>query len=769
MYPSLFILAFAPTAALSPRRIRTLTIALICALAPGIALPQDGELRLKVEKQLRMAPSRPERDSAKFLEADRLEGEPDKKIVATGNVVLRQRGASIRADRVEYTQPDQTAVATGNVKLERNGDTATGPRLTYDMGADTGEMESPRFDFPKTGERHIATRGAASRAILSENQENYLYDAEYTSCPAPRDDWFLRVNELKVDSARNLGTAYGATVFFLHVPLLYTPYMTFPLDNKRKSGFLSPTFGTSGKSGFEMALPYYWNIAENMDATATPKIYTKRGLQIGGEFRYLEPKFNGEVVGEILPHDRIAERDRYFVGIRHFQKVYDGWNASINAQKVSDDNYFRDLSTRIAATSQTNLPRDAMLAYEDDVWALSARVLAYQTLQDPLNPGSIPIPYRILPRLAASGLKQNWRDLLVDVQAYGEFSNFRHPTLVSGQRAIVYPSLSLPMRRSYGYVTPKLGFHMTRYRLDENTVPGEPTDASRALPIASIDTGLFFDRTTTWGGRAFDQVLEPRLFYLYVPFKDQSRLPNFTTAEADFNFAQLFTENRFVGGDRIGDANQITLAATTRLIESATGLERFRGAIGQVYYFQAPRVTLTGVAENEAKHSDLVAVASSQMARSVSVDLGLQYTPNLQRSQRFVASTQYNPEPGKILNAAYRYARGDRASPDPSLRGIHQVDVSTQWPITREITALARYDWSVQDHKALEGLVGFEYNAGCWQIRAVAHRFITSAQQYSTSFQIQLELTGLSRIGINPFETIRRNISGYRRSDEISP
>lgn len=768
MYPSPFILAFAPAAALSPRRIRTLTLALMCALATDLAHGQDEALRLKVEKQLRMAPSRPERDSAKFIEADHIEGEPDKKIVATGSVVIRQRGASIRADRVEYTDVDQTAIATGNVTLERNGDKAIGPRLTYDMAGDSGEMQTPVFEFPKTEERRSASRGHASSARFSENQENFLYNAEYTSCPVPRDDWFLRVNELKIDSNRNLGTAYGATVFFMHVPLLYAPYMTFPLDNKRKSGFLSPTFGTSGKSGFEAALPYYWNIAENMDATFTPKIYTKRGVQVGGEFRYLEPRFNGEMVGEWLPHDRVADRDRYFLGLRHAQQLWGGWTGGLNLQKVSDDNYFRDLSTKIAVTSQTNLPRDAIAAYENDVWNLSARVLAYQTLQDPLNPGAIPIPYRIVPRLAASGLKQNVADLL-DLQLFSEYSNFRHPTLVNGQRAILYPSMSLPLRRSYGYVTPKLGFHMTRYQLDGNNSADLPDAPSRALPIASIDSGLFFDRSTTWGGRAFEQTLEPRLYYLYVPFKDQSQLPNFTTAEADFNFAQLFTENRFVGGDRIGDANQITLAATTRLIESSTGLERFRGAIGQVYYFHTPRVTLTGVGDTGAKHSDVVAVASSQMSKSVSVDLGVQYTPNLQRSQKFVASTQYMPEPGKILNLAYRNVRGDENNPDPSLRGIHQIDASTQWPITREITALARYDWSIQDRKVLEGLVGFEYNAGCWQIRAVAHRFITSAQQYSTSFQIQLELTGLSRIGINPFETIRRNISGYRRSDEIAP
>jgi LPS-assembly protein len=748
---------------LTSRRIRSATIGFLCALAPALAHAQvSDEVRLKLEKQLRLAPTRPERDSAKFLEADRIQGEPDRNVVATGNVTMRQRGATIRADRVEYSVDDQVAVATGAVRLERFGDTATGPRLTYDLEHDTGQMESPVFEFPRTAQRRVASRGRAAQALLEPDQKSRLLGAEYTSCPAPRDDWFLRVNELEIDSSRNVGQAHNTTVFFLGVPILYSPWLSFPLDNKRKTGFLAPTFGTSGQSGFEVALPYYWNIAENRDATFTPKVYTKRGLLLGGEFRYLEPAFSGELDSEFLPHDRIAEKDRYFLSIRHAQSLWGGWHALVNAQKVSDDDYFRDLSTKIAATSQTALPRDAMLFYENDVWSLSARALAYQTLQDPLVP--VPIPYKILPRLSAVAVQQNFHGF--DWQFFSEVSNFRHPTLVNGQRAIVYPSVSFPMRKPWGYVVPKFGYHFTRYNLGENA--NGMGDASRALPISSIDAGLYFDRDMTWSGRAFQQTLEPRLYYLNVPFRDQGNLPNFTTAERDFNFAQIFTENRFVGGDRIGDANQLTIALTSKLIESETGLERFRAALGQVYYFRPPRVTLGGAA-SDAKSSDIVALASSQMSPSVSVDVGLQYTPNLGRSQKLTVEAHYSPVPGSIVNAAYRYARGSIDSSDPAQGGIQQVDLSSQWPITRNISALGRWNWSTRDRKLLEGLAGFEYNAGCWQVRAVAHRFITATQQYSTSFQIQLELSGLSRIGINPLETIRQNISGYRRSDEIAP
>lgn len=746
---------------LRPRSIRTLAVAVAFAVVPARA--QDEGLRLRIEKQLHMAPARPERDSAKFIEADHLEGSQDKDIVATGNVTMRQRGATIRADRVDYFGEDQTAVATGHVRLEREGDIASGPTLTYHLDKETGEMDSPTFELAKTPERRVASRGQAEHALLEPGQKSRLIKAEYTSCVAPRDDWFLRVGEIDIDGSRNVAVATNTTVFFLGLPILYSPFLSFPLDNKRRSGFLAPTFGTSASSGFEASLPYYWNIAENMDATLTPKMFTKRGLQLGAEFRYVEPKFGGQVDGEFLPHDKVRDLDRYFFGWRHVHQLWPGWTASVNAQKVSDDNYFRDLTTKIALTSQASLPRDARLDYNDQTWSATARVLGYQTLQDPLR--QVPIPYNILPQFLFSGARQNVYGGF-DWQVASELSNFRHPVEPNGQRFIAYPSISYPMQRSYGYVTPKLGYHFTRYNLSENSV-GLESD-TRALPISSLDAGLFFERATSLGSRAFLQTLEPRLFYLNVPFRDQTKLPNFTTAETDFNFQRMFAENRFVGGDRVGDANQLTIALTSRFIESSTGLERFKTGIGQVYYFTPPRVTLTDTTAGN-KYSDILGFASSQLSSSVSTDLGWQYTPNLSRSEKITVGARYSPEPGSILNAAYRYARSAVDPLDPTFNGIQQVDISTQWPVLRNVSALARWNWSIKDRKLLEGLAGFEYNAGCWQVRAVAHRFITATQTYSTSFQIQLELSGLTRIGINPLETIRQNITGYRRSDEINP
>lgn len=729
-------------------------------VAGAFALPAAGAggVPLRLEQRLAPPPPRVERDAVRFLSADRITGDQSRKVVATGSVSLRQRGAAITADRLEYDTETDTAVATGNVLLERAGDTASGPRLVYRIAEGTGEMERPVFAIPKTEDRRSASRGAAERVVLEGEDRSRLVRAEYTTCPVPRDDWVLRVGELEIDGARQVGTAYNSTVWFLGVPILYSPWLSFPINNARKTGFLAPTLGSSGRGGFELALPWYWNIAENQDATITPKIFSKRGLQLGAEYRYLRPGYGGQADVEILPNDAIAERDRYFLGFRHAHQLPRGWRLAVNAQGVSDDDYFRDLSTRVAATSQTNLPRDVILGYGDEYWTLSARAIAYQTLQDPLAP--VTVPYRQVPQLVVSGIRQNV--LGVDWRLSGELTNYRHPDLVNGQRLIVYPQASLPLRRSWGYVTPKLGFHATRYNVSPNGEGFE--DATRSVPLASVDAGLFFDRPWDFRGERFLQTLEPRLFYVRVPFRDQSRLPNFSTAEVDFGANSLFRENRFIGGDRIGDANQVTAAITSRLVESATGRERLTATLGQIYYLDPQRVTLApGTAPRVDNRSDLVALVSGQVSPAFSLDGGLEYNASRNRARRFDLAARYSPAPGKLVNAAFRYTR----DPVRELNLVKQVDLSAQWPVTPSLSLVGRWNWSLEDRKLIEGLAGFEYNAGCWEIRAVAHRFITATQQVSTSFQIQLELSGLSRIGINPLETLRQNIPGYRRSDEI--
>jgi LPS-assembly protein len=729
---------------------RSLLPLIACACA--LSAKADEGIPLSLERRLAPPPPKVERDIVRFLSADRITGDQSKDITATGSVSLRQRGVAIRADRVDYSSQADTAIATGNVQIDRSGDIATGPRLVYRLSEGTGEMDDPVFDIPKREDRRNASRGMATRALLEGEELSRLLGARYTTCPVPREDWILSVGELEIDSKRQVGTAWNSAVYFFGVPILYSPWLTFPINNARATGFLAPTLGSSGRGGFEFALPWYWNIAPDQDLTVTPKIFSKRGLQVGGEYRYLRPTYGGQADIEFLPNDSIADTDRYLLALKHTQQLPHGFSLAVNAQKVSDNDYFRDLTTRVAATSQTNLPRDVILGYHDEVWTATARAIAYQTLQDPNAP--VTPPYRQVPQFMVTGLKQNaWN---MDWLLASELTNYSHPTLVNGQRLIVYPQVTLPVKRAWGYVTPKIGFHYTRYSIAANDAGYE--DATRSVPFGSVDAGLFFDRPWDFGGASFFQTLEPRLFYVRIPYRDQTKLPNFSTAEVDFGASSLFRENRFIGGDRIGDANQITAAVTSRLVESDTGLERLKATLGQIYYFDPPRVTLDpATAPRVGTRSDVVALASGQVAPSVNLDASFEYDTARNRSQQINVGARYNPRPGSVVNAAYRYTRD----------AIRQADFSTQWPVSESLTVVGRWNWSLADAKLIEGLAGFEYNAGCWRLRAVAHRFITSSQQVSTSFQVQLELSGLSRIGINPLETLRQNISGYRRSDEI--
>ena len=567
---------------------------------------------------------RPPKSGPRVISADSIDGVTDKSVSAKGNVSLTQGNMAVTADQLDYDQTTDIATAPGKVRMDRNGDVVTGAGLSLKVEAEIGRMGDAAFFFSKSPDRpaqRFEARGAAQRMDFEGPDQERLYNAFYTTCKLDQSDWYLRVGELSLDRARNIGTGYSAIVEFKGVPILYMPYVTFPLNSDRKSGFLAPTIGSSSSSGLEMAVPYYWNIAPNLDATITPKIFTRRGLQLGTEVRYLNRDFLGQVDAEYLPSDRLADRDRFLASLRHYQNLEKwlapGWSASINAQKVSDDNYFRDLSTRINNTAQTNLPRDVALTYASQFGNLTTRYLSFQTLQDPTAP-PIVVPYRLAPQVTFNSRPNRWNGF--EANTIGEFTSFLHPTLVSGNRWIAYPSVSYPMSRPYGFITPKIGFHTTRYDLTGNTTGFE--GGTRTLPIMSVDSGLAFERPASFFGQSITQTLEPRLFFLYVPYRDQSRLPLFSTAETDFSFAQIFNENLFVGGDRISDARQITAAVTTRFIENLTGIERLRAAIGQRYYFGTQRVTLSsnnalgisGTTQGNISRSDFLAAVSGQVS-----------------------------------------------------------------------------------------------------------------------------------------------------------
>ena len=725
-------------------------------LLSGVAAADD-MLELQSTSDLISVP-KAEQGGSIFINADQINESKNQQINAQGNVELRRNNGVLTADEVHYQAETDTVQAAGNVKLKQQGLTVVGPALELQMSKQVGTMTQPDFTLDSTVVTNKFTaqplnpRGNADVLNFEGEDQFRLKNASYTTCPVGNDDWYLRVKDLEIDNTRQVGTARSAILEFKGTPIFYTPWMDFPLDNRRRSGLLAPTFGTTSKSGTEFSIPYYWNIAPNYDATITPRVMTKRGAQIGAEFRYLTDTYRGILDGDFLSDTQTLTNRWRFFGT-HDQNFAPGVTGRFVYQSVSDNNYFRDLSNKVSATSLTNLNQEAVVSYQASWWRAAARVQQYQTLQDP-NAPVIP-PYKRLPQLTWQAARSS--DNGVDVNMNTELTRFDHPTLITGTRLVAYPSVAMPLINQFGFITPKMGVHYTNYLL--NSTPTNPAENStRTLPIMSVDSGIYFDRNVDWFGGNYQQTLEPRAYYVYVPYKDQSTLPNFDSAEMDLNYAQLFAENRFIGNDRINNANQLTLAMTSRFLDTATGLERLRFAVGQRFYFTPQKVTLPNGVVNNNTSSDLLASLGGQITSAWRAEAAIQYNTLLNQTVRNSFSASYRPAPGKVVNFSYRTISGE----------INQVDVSAQWPIAPRWYGMARYNYSLLDKRVVEGLAGLEYNGGCWAARGVFQTIATAANVTSTSFFIQLELNGLGRLGSNPLDALKLSVPGYTNSNEIT-
>lgn len=717
-------------------------------LMPLACMGQSLGLRLRMDPLLR--PPAPDesgdRGDAIFLEADQVMGRPDERLEAAGDVRLRTRGRTIFADKVTFLPAEEALTATGNVRMDRLGDVLEGGRVDLNLRDDKAYAEAPEYFF-----RQLNARGRARSLTIEDKNRVRAEDATYSTCVPPSHDWFLRVRKLELDREKDEGVARGTTVYFKDVPFLYTPYIDFPLSSARKSGFLSPTYGTTGKSGFELTTPYYLNLAPNFDATIAPRILAKRGVMLNNEFRYLDERFNGVASAEFLPNDRERGNEhRYALAFRHSQSFSPQLTGVLNLQKASDDLYFVDLSNRLAVTSITNLPREAGLSYDGGWWALAGRTQKFQTLQDPKAP-IIP-PYARIPQVTLTALKPDVRGF--DVAFNSELVAFSHPTLQTGQRYLFYPSLAYPLNAAFASVIPKLGLHYTHYDLNSSSAPSA---ANRTLPIFSLDSSMTFERNTSFLGVPLLQTLEPRLYYVYIPYRDQNSLPVFDTAVADFNLAQVFSENQFVGGDRINDANQVTTGVSSRFIDALDGRERLRLTLAQRFFFSDQRVTLPNTVARTQNRSDLLAAITGRMSKSWYADTAVQFDVNDARADRTTFSLRYNPEPGRLLNLGYRFNRGT----------FEQADVSAQWFLDEHWTGVGRFSYSLFDSRPTTKIVGVEYNAGCWVGRFVFQEFVTFTQDSVRAFFIQLDLNGLSKIGSNPLDILRQNVLGYQRTNAL--
>ena len=686
---------------------------------------------------------------AVYLRADLLEGESEKWVQSSGKVELRTRRETVLADWLHYDLVTEEVWAKGNVLMRRGADWISGPEAKFKRGDETGFFHQPEFHIGDN-----ASRGDAKDLLFVGENRYELKDFRYTTCVAGNDDWYLTSREVDLDRSRLVGTARNASIIFKGVSILYSPYLDFPLSNERKSGFLTPVFGSTSSRGIEMSIPYYLNLAPNYDATLTPRVMTRRGLQINGQARYLFPDMAGEADAEVLP-DRITGTNRYGLSWKHNQNFgfLPGLAGYVNIQKVSDDAYFTDLSDRLVVTSQSTLPREGGFVYNRGPFSLLTRIQRFQTLQDPANP--ITPPYFREPQLLMTMSPVEWKGL--DFQASGEFVRFHQSALVNGDRTVLYPSVTWAQRGNAWFVNARTGLHMTHYDLDNATLA--ESHLNRVVPISSVDGGLVFERDANLFGKAFTQTLEPRAYYVYIPYRRQDQIPAFDTAIDEFNFSQLFTENRYLGSDRIGDANQLTLAAVTRFSDPQTGEERMRFAIGQRYYFQDQRVTLTE-APRTANTSDLLLSGEGRLSDAWSAAGTFEYNLNHPQTERLDLGVRWQPGPGRVLNASYRYIR-QQVDPTGNTSQLKQVDLSGQWPFLEGWSVIGRWNYSLVDGKTLEGVAGLEYNAGCWAFRIVGQRLTTTTQLASKSVFVQFELNGLARLGTNPIDVLKRSVPGY--------
>jgi len=747
-----------------------IALALVCAL-PELAVAQQG-LQLRPQPSLIDLPASNKDGTPTYMEGDRMQGHSDRETEAQGSARFRGRGQSIAADWMRHDKRDNELTAIGNVRMEQGAEVTEGARLRYNLDTERGLMESARYSLsPKDtgnapGSRSTAmpfnARGTADRVVFEGPGLFRAQQSTYTTCEPGDDSWLFRAREMLIDNNNNRGTGSDAYVDFLGHTIFYTPYLSFTLHQERKSGFLAPTYGNSSTSGFELKIPYYWNMAPNRDMTITPHLMTKRGLQLRSEFRYLEPSYNGQLDLEYLPNDNITGTNRELFKFSHTQTFSNGWTGVVDLNKVSDGKYFTDMSTQIALTSQTHLVRQGILSRggtwgNGGIYGFSAMAQGWQTLQtDPLVP--VTAPYSRRPQLTFTA--QNQDVLRGDFDFYSSYVDFSHPTLANGKRAVAYPSMSFPLTTPYAFVTPKIGVHMTRYAMEQNN-PAALPDSSRVLPTFTADSGLIFERGTSLFGKSYTQTLEPKLYYVYIPYRDQSRMPNFESGVQDINFATIYSENQFSGNDRINDANQITLGVNSRLINPDTGVEALRAGIAQRYYFHPPQVTLPGVAPNNSSRSDLLAALGGNIAPNVAGDLGWQYSTDTHQTKRMNVAARYQPEQGKVLNLSYRH----RANSPNQVDGFRQVDFSGQWPITGRWNAVGRWNYSILDKQLVEAVAGFEYNGGCWSMRVAGHRLTTSTTTTTTGIFIEVELNGATSVGSNSLEMLRRNISGYTRFD----
>ena len=748
-----------------------LPTALFCLQLPVYGETQTSEqilqkpLALKLDDQLQVQPLIADSEAITFTKSSELRGINDRNMALKKDAEIRRNGTVIKGDELDYNIDTDIAKGEGNVRLNKPTTTFAGPRAQIKMDSKQGWMENPEYELKEN--RGV---GYADRAEFLDDDRTYLTKPVYSTCSPQNLDWYFSSKDLLIDQAANDATGEDGVLHFFKVPVFYMPYFSIPLGADRRSGFLPPTVGVSTNTGFDITTPYYVNIAPNRDLTIYPRYMSSRGTQLGGEYRYLESNYSGVLKAEYLPSDIGTGTSRWAYNWLHQELLAPGVTGYANMNRVSDDNYATDLGRSLGQGIARQYVQEVGVNYAVAGWSFLTRVQKFQTLQ-PDSTNYITPPYDREPELNALFRNLDWHGSTFTFQ--GNVTRFTYsgpidaPGLAipnrgyaSADRGFINTGISYPFTEPGYYITPKLSIRANTYNMLGNE-SYNGISQTFAVPITSLDSGLFFEREApelkSVFGRSMLVTLEPRAFYVYSPYVDQTKIPLFDTGAAGFGTAQIFSENTFVGNDRIADNNKLTVGVTSKILDAETGIERVRGTLAQRYDFSGQRVGLLGDQVNPTPYTDILMGVSTRLTGNVNLDFTDQYNQDLNRTTQSTATASWRPAPRKTINASYRYIY------DSNLlaTSIYKYEISGQWPISKSLYGIGRWNFDQVSGQTLNTLAGLEYDQDCWAFRFAFNRYVTSSSTTASSVYFQIEFKGLTGVGNNPISVMTLNIPGY--------
>ncbi|MCG8312968.1 MAG: LPS assembly protein LptD [Pseudomonadales bacterium] len=701
--------------------------------------------------------------------ADHYESDALGKITLTGDVIIQQGNRQLESDQISIQQQTRETHLQGNVRIRQAGMLMTGETAELNLNDKNLSLENAEY---VVHESHI--RGTANK-VYNENENTLVFEqSSYTTCEPNDNAWRFEANDIRLNKDSGWGTAKHAVVRVKDVPVFYFPWLMFPIDDRRQSGFLFPSFSRGEDNGTTIALPYYLNLAPNYDATITPRQMTERGSQLEGEFRYLTTFGEGELGAAYLADDAAYnDQSRDLMLWKHGGYFSKNWYTRIDYTRVSDQDYFSDLATSLNTKTQTHLDQEAELGYSQGDWRGLIKVERFQTLNKLIDDDNL--PYRKMPQFKLNGTLG-----IADSGFYGlwksEATRFEHPKedfagISEASRFTLSPGIEYRYRKPWAQVTPRLRVIQSHYDFSSDN-PEQELREDQTLYTATLDSQLFLERSFAWGDTAFVQTLEPRLFYLYTPYKEQNHREVFDSGRFTFNYYQLFRENRFSGYDRYGDANQISLGVTSRFIEDALGTERFSVSVGQTFYLDDRRVQLDATTEAETtKRSSLAGLLEWYLTDRLHLRSDLLWDEEQNNLDQTSATLTYRPSNQGLLNLSYRYL--DDGTNLSNSDKIKQTDLSFVWPVTDKWSLLGRWGYDMEYERSFENLVGVEYNSCCWQVRMVNRRYLKEDNNDPESVEaqqgifLQFQLKGLGGVGNELDGVLSDSINGFEHREQL--